>query len=220
MPWRAFGTGRAGRAVLRGEELDRFELVLGERPNETHTGYLRVGDGLRPLPIGSRLDAQSGAFTWSPGVGFVGTYDLVFLRSAGERAIARREVRVILHAKGSGHIGAQVVIDAPHAQQELAQPFALGGWAADLDAASGSGIDTLHVWAYPLTGGAPVFLGTATHGGPRPDVAAIHGEEFRDSGYGLLVQGLVPGRYDLAVFAWSNVSGAFVPGQAVRIGVR
>ena len=129
-----------------------------------------------PLPIGSRLDAQSGAFSWSPGVGFVGTYDLVFVRSAGGRAIARREVRFILHAKGSGHIGAQVVIDAPRAQQELAQPFALGGWAADLDAASGPGIDTLHVWAYPLTGGAPVFLGMATYGGARPDVAAIHGE--------------------------------------------
>ena len=144
----------------------------------------------------------------------------MFVRSAGGRAIARREVRFILQAKGSGHIGAQVVIDAPHSQQELAQPFALGGWAVDLDAASGPGIDTLHVWAYPLTGGAPVFLGTAGYGGLRQDVAAIHGEEFRDSGYGLQVQGLVPGQYDLAVFAWSNVSGAFVPGQVVRIGVR
>ena len=220
MPWRAYVAGRAGRAVLRGEELDRFELALGERPGETHTGYLRVGDGLRPLPIGSRLDAQSGAFTWSPGVGFVGTYDLVFVRSAGARAIARREVRIILHAKGSGHIGAQVVIDTPRSQQELVQPFALGGWAADLDAASGPGIDTLHVWAYPLTGGAPVFLGTATYGGPRPDVAAIHGDQFRDSGYDLLVQGLVPGQYDLVVFAWSNVSGAFVPGRVVRITTR
>jgi hypothetical protein len=219
-PWRNHGAGRTGRVVLRGEELDRFELALGEHPGETYAGYLRVGERLRPLPIGSHLERQTGAFTWSPGVGFVGTYDLVFVRSAGSRTIGRREVRFILQPKGSGHVGAQVVIDTPRPQQDLAQPFAIGGWAVDLDAAAGTGIDALHVWAYPLTGGAPVFLGAATYGGGRPDVAAIHGEGFRDSGYGLVVQGLTPGNYDLAVFAWSYVSGGFVPARVVRVTAR
>ena len=76
------------------------------------------------------------------------------------------------------------------------------------------------MWAYPLTGGAPVFLGAATSGGGRPDVSAIHGERFRDAGFGLLVRGLLPGDYDLAVFAWSNVSGGFVPAQVVRVTAR
>ena len=76
------------------------------------------------------------------------------------------------------------------------------------------------MWAYPLTGGAPVFLGTATYGGARPDVAAVHGDQFRDSGFGVLVQGLPPGNYDLAVFAWSGVSGGFVPAQVVRVTAR
>jgi Divergent InlB B-repeat domain len=219
-PWQSYGAGRSGRAVVRGEELDRFELALGAQTGETHSGYLRVGQHLRPMPIGSHLEPQTGIFTWSPGVGFVGTYDLVFVRSAGARTIARREVRFILQAKGSGHVGAQVVIDAPQSLQELLQPFALGGWAADLDAASGTGIDTLHVWAYPLTGGPPVFVGAATYGGARPDVAAIHGDQFHDSGYGLVLQGLPPGGYDLAVFAWSNVSGGFLPAQVVRFTVR
>jgi hypothetical protein len=219
-PWRRYGTGGSGRIVLRGEELDRFELALGGHADETYAGYLRVGDALRPLPIGSRLEARTGAFTWSPGVGFVGTYDLVFVRSAGGRQVARREIRVILHAKGSGHIGARVIVDTPRWQQDVAQPFMLAGWAADLNAAAGTGIDTIHVWAYPLSGGAPVFLGTAAHGGARPDVAAIHGDQFRDAGYGLMVQGLTPGNYDLAVFAWSNVSGDFVPAQVVRITAR
>jgi hypothetical protein len=219
-PWRSYEAGRTGRAVLRGEEIDRFELALGAHPGETYAGYLRVGDRLRQLPIGSRLEPQTGAFTWSPGVGFVGTYDLVFVRSAGARRLARREVRFILQPKGSGHVGAQVVIDTPRPLQDLAQPFALGGWAADLDAAAGTGIDALHVWAYPRAGGAPVFLGAATYGAGRPDVAAIHGEAFRDSGYGLLIQGLAPGDYELAVFAWSNVSGGFVPAQVVRVRAR
>jgi Matrixin len=219
-PWRAYAVGRADRIVVRGEEIDRFEIELGAHAGEKYTGYVRVGDELSPLPIGSQLDVQTGAFTWSPGVGFVGTYDLVFVRSAGERRLARREVRIILQPKGSGHVGAQVVIDTPRSQQAVAQPFLLGGWAADLDAAAGTGIDTLHVWAYPLSGDPPVFLGTATYGGARPDVVAIHGDQFRESGYGLLVQGLTPGNYDLAVFAWSNVSAGFVPASVVRVTVR
>jgi hypothetical protein len=219
-PWRAYAVGRADRIVVRGEEIDRFEIELGAHPGESYAGYLRVGEQLTPLPVGSRLDAQSGTFTWSPGVGFVGTYDLVFVRSTGEQPVARREVRFVLQPKGSGHVGAQVVIDTPRSQQDVAQPFLLGGWAADLDAAAGTGIDTLHVWAYPLSGDAPVFLGTATYGGVRPDVAAIYGDQFRDSGYGLLVRGLAPGNYDLAVFAWSHVSGGFVPATTVRLTVR
>ena len=83
-----------------------------------------------------------------------------------------------------------------------------------------TGIDTLHVWAYPLAGGAPVFLGTPTLGGARPDVAAIHGDQFRGSGFTLAVQGLPPGIYDLAVFPWSNVTGAFAPPKIVHVTVR
>ena len=136
-PWRHYSAGRSGRIVIRGEEIDRFELALGGGSGEHYAGYLRVGEQLTPLPIGSHLGSGSGTFTWSPGVGFVGTYDLVFVRSAGARAVSRREVRIILQPKGSGHIGTQVVIDTPRAQQDLAQPFALGGWAADLDAPAG-----------------------------------------------------------------------------------
>ena len=86
--------------------------------------------------MGSRLNPTTGGFTWAPGVGFVGKYDFVFVRWAGGRAVARHDVRIILAAKGSGHIGTQVVIDTPRAQQDVQQPFMLAGWAADLDAVS------------------------------------------------------------------------------------
>jgi hypothetical protein len=219
-PWRAYGVGSSGRVVIRGEEIDRFELWLGEHPGERYTGSLRVGGDLARLPVGSLLDPTSGRFTWSPGVGFVGSYDLVFVRWANEKPIARHDVRIILAPKGSGHVGSQVVIDAPRSQKDVEQPFILGGWAADLDAPAGTGIDTLHVWAYPLSGGPPMFVGVAAYGGARPDVAAVHGDQFRNSGYGLFVAGLPPGSYDLAVFAWSSVSGAFVPARLVRVIVR
>ena len=65
-----------------------------------------------------------------------------------------------------------------------------------------------------------MFLGMAAYGGARPDVAAIHGDRFRNSGYDFVVAGLPAGPHDVAVFAWSNVSGGFVPAQVVRITVR
>jgi hypothetical protein len=114
----------------------------------------------------------------------------------------------------------QVAIDLPRAQQDVEQPFVLAGWAADLDAEVGTGIATLHAWAYPLAGGPPVFLGATSHGGARPDVAAVHGDQFEASGFGLHVQGLALGNYDLAVFAWSTERADFVPARTVRVTIR
>jgi hypothetical protein len=216
-PWRTYPADAAGRIVVYGEELDRFELQVGGRGAGPVTGYLRVGTALAPLPIGSRLEGTTGAFTWAPGVGFVGAYDLVFVRGSGDATVGRQEVRMVLRPKGTGP---QVVIDMPGAQQAVEQPFVVAGWAADLTAAEGSGIDTLHVWAYPLTGTAPVFVGVTGVGGARPDVAAAYGEQFGQSGYGLLVQGLEAGSYDLAVFGWSHQRSGFLPAAVVRITVR
>ena len=92
------------------------------------------------------------------------------------------------------------------------QPFPVGGWAIDQAAASGTGVDAVHVWAYPSNAsgvptGAPVFLGAAAYGGSRPDVGALYGEQFRDSGYSLSVTGLPVGFHHLVVYARSTVTG-------------
>ena len=54
----------------------------------------------------------------------------------------------------------------------------------------------------------------------RPDVAAVYGERFKESGYGMIVQTLAPGTYDIAVFAYSTVSNGFAPAKVVRVTVR
>src|SRR6185436_13566116 len=66
-------------------------------------------------------------------------------------------------------------IDTPGNNQSLGPSFLIAGWATDLAAASGSGVDAVQVWAYPNPGsGTPArFLGSATLGGSRPDVASI-----------------------------------------------
>jgi hypothetical protein len=218
--YRAVDVDDRGRAVVHSEEVSRVEVAFGAPDGERYDGYSRVAGELAPLPIGSNLDQATGAFTWAPGVGFVGAYDLVFVRSVGGTAVARHEVRVVLHPKGSRARGQQVVIDTPAFQQDVAQPFALAGWAADLDAPRGTGITTLHAWAYPLAGGPPVFLGAASYGGARPDVAGAHGDQFKDSGFGLTVRDLMPGNYDLAIFPWSRSRADFLPATVVRVTVR
>jgi uncharacterized delta-60 repeat protein len=214
----------SGHATVEGEELDRLEIrppsTWIAQGQATTTAYMRVGDELRPLPIGSHVDAGTGAFTWAPGVGFVHDYDLVFVWWADGTAIARQEVRIVLHPKQSNRVGPQVVIDTPTLNAEVSIPFLIGGWAIDRDAAITAGVDTLHVWAYPADGSDPLFVGAATHGGARPDVAVVFGDRFRPSGYGIVVDGLSPGTYDLAVFAWSTVQNGFVPAKVVRVTVR
>ena len=219
--WKSFVANSSGRIVVRGEEVDRFELALDVINGQTISGHLRTPTGLTPLPAGSQLNPSTGRFTWTPAAGFIGTYDLVFVRSAGGTAISRSEVRFVLRPKSSGLVGTQVSIDTPRYQQDVGQPFMVAGWAADLSTdEAGTGVTGLHVWAYPLTGGTPIFAGAATYGGARPDVADVHGEQFRHSGFGLTVYGLPPGNYDLAVFAWSTALGNFAPAKVVRVTVR
>src|SRR4051794_11549707 len=62
-------------------------------------------------------------------------------------------------------------VDAPAVNATVSSPFAVGGWALDLSATTGTGIDAVHVWAVPVSGPA-TFLGAATLGGARADVGA------------------------------------------------
>jgi hypothetical protein len=208
-PFEALPADAEGVPTLRAEELDRIELQV-----HASAGRLRTQRGDRPLPIGSRIDTTDGSFTWQPGPGFLGRYDLVFDTAEGER-----RVRVILNPQGT-FTRPQVVIDAPAAGQLFTGSFSVGGWAVDPAAKADSGIDTIHVWAYPVRGGVPIFLGATTPSGERPDVAAIYGGRALWSGFGLSVDTLPPGEYDLAVFAWSRANGEFLPARTVRVAVR
>jgi hypothetical protein len=114
------------------------------------------------------------------------------------------------------------MIDLPAAgsRDVDARSFIVAGWAADLDSTVDGGVDTVHVWAYPASGDAPIFIGAAAFGGSRPDVAAVYGERFGRSGYGIEVKGLPSGTYDIAVFAYSTVSDGFVPAKTARVRIR
>jgi endonuclease/exonuclease/phosphatase family metal-dependent hydrolase len=103
-----------------------------------------------------------------------------------------------------------IQVDAPRSGATVAPSFHIGGWALDTASASSSGIDIIHVWAYPVAGGAPRFLGFAAMSGHRPDVAAVFGHQFRQSGFGFNTRNLSPGAYNVVLFPYSAISNGFV----------
>ena len=110
-------------------------------------------------------------------------------------------------------------IDMPGHETTLGTPFILAGWVIDLDSTSGPGVDAIHAWAFPHGGGAPIFLGVSPYGGPRSDVGAAFGARFTPSSYQMVVDGLAPGGYTVAVYAHSAVTGSFNQSAAVTLTV-
>ena len=111
--------------------------------------------------------------------------------------------------------------DLPTQHQTLTQNnVVVGGWAVDTGSSTGTGVDAVHVYAYPSTGAAPILVGVAVYGIARPDVAgALGSARFTPSGFA--VQGsLPPGDYNLVVFAHSTVADAFNNVQVIAIQVR
>jgi glucose/arabinose dehydrogenase len=114
--------------------------------------------------------------------------------------------------------GPMLTIDTPQGGSTGSSSFTLAGWAIDLRSTSGSGVDVVHVWAYPASGGPPIFAGAPTYGLPRADVGAAFGNaRFNNSGYRLTVASLGPGTYDLVVWARSTVTSTFVINRVVRV---
>ena len=206
-PVNARGDGAGVRHVTL-RALDILRLPLASH-GATVEGYSLTAGDLRALPIGSSL--TNGVFAWQLGPGFTGIYDLLFVRTAGGRS-ERIPVRVVVEPFGAD-TKQRLVVDAPHAGGEHTSPFTLGGWGMSGGAA---GLGEVAVYAYPVEGGDPFFVGTATLGGARADVAAAFGGQFARSGFSLKVESLPAGVYDFLVAARSDVSSALDTAVWVR----
>jgi hypothetical protein len=57
-------------------------------------GYMIIFNQLRPLPIGSTLDSQTGTFYWQAGPGFVGLYRLIFVLKEQNGEMRRKDINV------------------------------------------------------------------------------------------------------------------------------
>jgi hypothetical protein len=183
-------------------------------------GYLVANGTLRDLPPGSRLDRGRGVFTWSPGLGYIGMYRLVFIRADGQIPV-EVTIRPTPRA-GAGESEVRMSVDLPRAGEVVPGAFTVAGWALDPQAWTASGIDAIHVWAQrtDAAGGAPQFLGAAALGGRRPDVAQAYGAIFDAAGFSLTVRSLEPGAYDLTVFVINRRTARWEDARSVAVTVR
>jgi hypothetical protein len=156
-----------------------------------------------------------GRFTWAPPVGYLGAYELVFLKG-----IQQVPVTVTIYA-ASEQSRVEAYIDDPREGATVSGGFTIAGWAADPTAWNGTGIGAVHVWAHRRDAdAAPVFLGAAELNAWRPDVGAQLGAQFERAGWGLTAPALPPGEYDVVAYFWSAKTQRFEDARVVRVSVR
>jgi hypothetical protein len=111
-------------------------------------------------------------------------------------------------------------VDTPTADAIVTSAFEVGGWALDLGAAVGTGVDAVVFYVFPNDGAAPgVYMGRGSYGGARPDVGAVFGPAFTNSGYHFTIAGLGPGGFVLSAYAHSTVTSSFSIVRAVHVTV-
>ena len=207
-----------GTFTVRLSESGRLELWLGEA---VEAGYVVANGTLQGLPIGSALSGQR--FAWMPPAGYIGPYHLAFVRG-GERI----DVTVTVVEKPRAEEGkAEIRMHLDAATQGPARvghlserPVRVEGWAFDPQAAIGSGIAAVHVWATPEHGGgAPFFLGAAGLDEPRPDVRHTVADAPGHTGFSMTAS-LKPGTYTLTAYAWNERTERWQDARSVTVVVR
>jgi hypothetical protein len=213
--------------VVSGWAIDRFAYV-GTGVDAVHV-WASPTDGSAPIWVGSatlngsRPDVAAifGAQFGNAGFNLAttlpsGSYRLtVYLHSTVSNAFSLSQTVNITVG------GPMMSIDTPGNGVAVSVGDDIGGWAIDRGAAGGTGVDAVHVCAFPVAGGSKVFVGVANLGSWRGDVGAAFGGRYTYAGYNLPLSGTPSGQwYDLMVFAHSTATGTFNQAKTVRVWVR
>jgi hypothetical protein len=84
------------RAALRAQPRGGLPADV---PGARYLGYQIVGSECRALPAGSSFDPESGTFSWQPGPGFLGRYDLAFIQRSGRLGLDKAVIRAVISVK-------------------------------------------------------------------------------------------------------------------------
>jgi hypothetical protein len=206
------------RALPIGVGIDRERGIVTWAPGAGFLGTYRLAfSGANP---GTTEPRDSGTLgLQDPGTS--GPRDFVFDVSVVPAQYAEEPVRM--------HVD-RVSVEGPAMSERTVR---VEGWALDPQAWTGSGVGAVHVWArrrgavqgsgFSVQGAgeaSPIFLGTATLGLSRPDVAAAHGAEYGDAGFAFT--GVLPdaGEWEVTAYVWISRTGRFEDARSVQVVVR
>jgi hypothetical protein len=119
----------------------------------------------------------------------------------------------------------RMALEQPASSSTVGYPFEISGFAVDLDARIGTGVDKVHIWAFPDDGGpisfsSGTFLGSAVMGIDRQDIADLYGAQFEPSGFALTSYKRLPtGNYIFTAYAHSTVTGTFNNSESASVTV-
>jgi hypothetical protein len=118
-------------------------------------------------------------------------------------------------------VPSDMALDSPTNGSPVGRPFTVQGWALNRSAASGTGVDAIHVYAVPAGGGSPIFLGVPTYGTARGDVGAAFGSsQFNNSGFTMSAgASLAPGSYTVTAYAHNSSTGAFDATRSANVSI-
>lgn len=213
-PWTPLRASLDGTYHVRLSPMNRVEITFGAAVESV---VMVAPDGsARELPPGTFLDGQR--FSWMPPVGYIGEYR--FAVTMAGRLVDLR-VTIAASASTSETPAIRMYLDDARGDAGVVQ---MDGWAFDPEAAIGSGIGAVHVWARSLAahGGwaaEPFFLGEATLDQARPDVASAFPGASSHTGWRLR-QAVAPGTYELTAYAWNVRTGRFDDARQVVVIVK
>jgi hypothetical protein len=77
-------------------EMERVEIHLSQQLANgfTYVGYLVIGQRMMKLPVGSTLNPKTGVFSWIPGPGHLGPFHLVFVETAPDGTMTKKNTVV------------------------------------------------------------------------------------------------------------------------------
>lgn len=172
--------------------------------------WLAEGRGDRQRKLGQATPGSFDPVTFRQFFNFVvdgladGAYELVVYAVPAGEDKALEPVRRAIEVDASDDV--RVFVDAPNEGETIRVPFLLEGWALDLSAPRGTGIERVEVWDGPRDEGS--LLGQATYGFYRPDLGkAVGATRFNSAGFNFLLQGLQPGPHAIYVYALAGRRG-------------
>jgi hypothetical protein len=112
-----------------------------------------------------------------------------------------------------------MAVTTPEEGYRIPPNFVIAGWAIDGDAPSGTGVDTVHIWALPHSGGPAMFLAALTPNQSRPEVGMLYGARFVNSGFFFNARMVPLGKYTLAIFARSTATGTFNQVKTINVSI-